>query len=150
MAGMESLIISGVVSLVMLGVILWIAFKHKFKPINASPSLANPTPMGMSSGVGTQPSNPTGKPTTAPSLSPPPVQRVVERNDQAWSQKATQPDPFSAKPQSEVQAKAQLVVALLPYVRQYRSQGFSDAQIVELLQRNGWPENLIHIALEQA
>jgi hypothetical protein len=74
----------------------------------------------------------------------------MEQNNQAWSPKATQPDPFSSQPQTEVQAKAKLVLALLPYVRQYRSQGFSDPQIVELLQRNGWPENLIHIALEQA
>lgn len=150
MAGIESLAINGIISLLVLGVILWFAFKHKFKPIDSSSSLANPSPMGMASGVGTQPSNPTGTPRTATTLSPPPVQKVMERNDQAWSQKATQPDPFSAKPQNEVQAKAQLVLALLPYVRQYRSQGFSDSQIVELLQRNGWPQNLIHIALEQA
>lgn len=150
MAGIESLALSGVLSLVMLIIILWFAFKHKFKPADSSSTLSNPSPMGMPGGVGTQPSNPTGKPKTAPTLSPAPVQKVLERNDQAWSQKATQPDPFSAQPQSEVQAKAQMVLSLLPYVRQYRSQGFSDPQIMELLQRNGWPANLIHIALEQA
>ncbi len=150
MAGIESLAINGVVGLIVFVAILWFAFKHKFNPSDSSSSLSNPSPMRMASGVGTQPSNPTGTPRTATTLSPAPVQKVVERNNQAWSQKATQPDPFSAQPQSEVQAKAQLVLSLLPYVRQYRSQGFSDPQIMELLQRNGWPENLIHIALEQA
>lgn len=150
MAGIESLVINGVVALIMLGVILWFAFKHKFKPRDADNSSSSPSRMGMTGGVGTQPSNPTGVPRTAPALSPAPVQKVMEKQDQAWDQKATQPDPFSSQPQSEVQAKAKMVLSLLPYVRQYRSQGFSDQQIVELLQRNGWPQNLIHIALEQA
>jgi hypothetical protein len=150
MAGIESLAISGIMSLVVLGVILWFAFKHKFKPTDSSSPLSNPSPMSVASGVGTQPSISTGLPKTASSLSPPPVQKIMERNDQAWSQKATQPDPFTSEPQNEVQAKAKMVLSLLPYVRQYRSQGFTDPQIVELLQRNGWPANLIHIALEQA
>lgn len=146
MAGIEDYLIPGILGLIMLIAILWFAFKHKFTLKPANPTPAETTP----SAVGTQPASMTAVPRTAATLSPSPVSQAMSKQDQAWDQKATQPDPFSAEPANETQAKAKLVMALLPYVRQYRSQGFSDEQIVDLLQRNGWPQNLIHIALEQA
>jgi hypothetical protein len=151
MAGIEDILIPGVVSLAMFGVILWFAFKHKFKPkeMNQTPSTPAGT-MGMSVGVGTSPALPTVAPRTSSTLSPPPVQNVVSPPDQVWEQKATRPDPFSSEPRSEAEAKAKQVMVLLPYIRQYRSQGFSDEQIVDLLTRNGWPDQLVHIGLEQA
>ena len=48
------------------------------------------------------------------------------------------------------QVQAEKVLVLLPYIRQYRSQGFDDKAITEVLKRNEWPENLIQIALKQA
>ncbi|MFH0970638.1 MAG: hypothetical protein V1776_04230 [Candidatus Diapherotrites archaeon] len=149
-----------IIGLVWLVVILYFAFYRKPKQTpqqamgssslqvypneNNKESMTQPIPK-----VSLEPANPIPFPRTSSTLETPPVQRVMQQN-QVWEEKATQPDPFSGKPQTEVQAKAQQVLLLLPYIRQYRSQGYNDQNISELLARNGWPDNLIRIALDQA
>ena len=138
--GLEAVVLPVILALIELVIILYFAFGKKKPAFEKGPEKMNtseiaPTPMGATAPV---------------SMNPPPVQKVMEQN-QVWGEKGTaKPDPFSPQPPSESQAKAKQVMQLLPFVRQYRSQGFNDSEINALLSRNGWPINLIAIALEQA
>jgi hypothetical protein len=130
--------------IILLLLILYFLFGRKKNANGGGASTPAPKPMSTAQSI-------PGGGTPAPvSMSPPPVQKVMEQN-QTWGQKATiKPDPFSSEPKSEAEAKAKQVMQLLPYVRQYRQQGFTNEEISALLSRNGWPGNLIQIAMEHA
>ncbi len=53
----------------------------------------------------------------------------------------------SSKPQ---ESPEQQVNKLIPYIKQYRSQGYSDAEISSFLVKNGWSLDVVNKALEES
>lgn len=50
---------------------------------------------------------------------------------------------------SETKGSPNEVARLVPYIFQYRKQGYSDPQIISFLTSNGWPEELVQEALRR-
>ena len=149
-------------SVFLLGVIVYVFFWRSHiavrappKPSEAISSTPPVSPLGAPMySVSLEPVNPTPAPRTATSMSVAPVQQAMDRQAggelQAISVESNGVVGTEELNKTPAQVQAEKVLVLLPYIRQYRSQGFDDKAITEVLKRNEWPENLIQIALKQA
>ncbi len=53
-------------------------------------------------------------------------------------------------PSVSAEEVAEKIMILIPYIRQYRSQGMGDEEIVTFLGEHDWPESIVRKALKHA
>jgi hypothetical protein len=62
-----------------------------------------------------------------------------------------QPTPsVSETPKESPEEMAEKVMILIPYIKQYRSQGMLDDEIESFLKEHNWPEYLVRKAIQKA
>ena len=77
-----------------------------------------------------------------------PMKIVPEYRQEVTHYLLHQSSPQSSKPQETSEQK---INKLIPYIRQYRTQGYTDAKIQSFLVKNGggWPQNIVNEALKR-
>ncbi|MBM3282059.1 MAG: hypothetical protein FJY86_01815 [Candidatus Diapherotrites archaeon] len=103
-----------------------------------------PFPEGMPPANGAKSSTPAA--TSSPTKSSP-----SNRMDASPSAPAqTIPAIANETPKESAQEIAEKIMILIPYIKQYRSQGMLAEEIESFLKEHGWPEYIVRKALQKA
>ncbi len=72
------------------------------------------------------------------------------KNNSTSLSASAQPSVVSETPKESPEEIAEKIMILIPYIKQYRSQGMLDDEIESFLKEHAWPDYIVKKALQKA